>query len=211
MMGALIGRELRRAWSGGAGLALVFFLLVATLVPFATGPDGALLNAIGAGMVWLAALLAALLPIDRLVAPDLADGTVDQLRLRGASTEWIALSKLIAHWLSFGPPLMLALLPASALLGLEESSLPRIALTLLIGTPALAGLGLMAAALIAGLPRAGSLAGLLVLPLGVPVLIFGTGAAEGQPGALALLGAVSLLLTGASPFVAGFAIREASR
>ncbi|WP_265587978.1 heme exporter protein CcmB [Sphingomicrobium arenosum] len=210
-MGALIGRELRRAWSGGAGLALVFFLLVATLVPFATGPDGALLNAIGAGMVWLAALLAALLPIDRLVAPDLADGTVDQLRLRGASTEWIALSKLIAHWLSFGPPLMLALLPASALLGLEESSLPRIALTLLIGTPALAGLGLMAAALIAGLPRAGSLAGLLVLPLGVPVLIFGTGAAEGQPGALALLGAVSLLLTGASPFVAGFAIREASR
>ncbi len=209
MMRALVGREWRRALGGGAGLPIAFFLLVATLVPFATGPDAELLHRVGPGMVWIAALLAALLPVDRLVGPDLADGTIDQLRLRGASTEWIALSKLAGHWLSFGPPLIVALLPAAALLGLEEGEVPRLALTLLIGTPALAGLGLMAAALTAGLSRAGALAGLLVVPLGVPVLIFGTGAAQGEAGAMALLGAVSLLLTAASPFVAGMGLREA--
>nr|WP_279614785.1 heme exporter protein CcmB [Sphingomicrobium astaxanthinifaciens] len=205
----MVAREWRRALGRGIGLPIVFFLLVATLVPFATGPDAGLLGAVGPGMLWIAALLAALLPVDRLVAPDLADGTIDQLRLRGVSCEWIALTKLAGHWLAFAPPLLVALLPAAALLGLGEAVMPRLAASLLVGTPALAGLGLMAAALTAGLARAGALAGLLVLPLGVPVLIFGTGAAQGEAGAMALLGAVSLLLSAASPFVAGVALREA--
>ena len=204
----LVAREWRRAMAGGACLPILFFLIVATLVPFATGPDARLLGAVGPGMVWVAALLAALLPVDRLVAPDRGDGTIDQLRLRGLSCEWIGAAKLMGHWASFAPPLLVALLPAAALLGLQEEDVPRLALALLVGTPALAGLGLMAAALTAGLARAGALAGLLVLPLGVPVLIFGTGAATGEAGALALLGSVSLLLTAASPFVAGAALRQ---
>ncbi|MCM8558278.1 heme exporter protein CcmB [Sphingomicrobium sediminis] len=210
MTGALIAREVRRALAGGIWLPVIFFLLVATLVPFATGPDAALLGAVGPGMIWVAALLAALLPLDRLIAPDMEDGSIDQLRLRGISTEWIALTKLIGHWLGFGPLLLVALLPAAALMGLTETQIPALALSLLVGTPALAGLGIAVAGLVAGLERAGSLAGILLLPLGIPVLVFGVGAAQGQAGAFPLLGAVSLLLTVGSPFVAGAALRQRS-
>ena len=203
----LIARHLARALRGGAWLPVVFFLIIAALVPFAVGPDAPVLARVGPGMVMVAALLAALLPVERLVAPDLDDGTIDQLQLRGIAPEWVALTMLIAHWLSFGPPLLVALLPASALLGMEATMLPT-ALALLIATPALAGLGLAAAGLTAGLERAGALAGLLVLPLAVPLLIFGVGAAQVQPGALPMLAAVSLLVTAAAPFVTGAALRQ---
>ncbi len=207
---ALILRELRLAASGGAALLpLIFFLLVATLFPFAVGPDGPLLARTGGGALWMAALLAALLPVDRLVAPDQAGGVLDQLALRCLSEETVAAAKLIAHWLSFGPPLLLAAIPAAALMKLPTEIFLRLELGLLIGTPGLAALTLGVAALTAGLRRGAALAGLLMLPLAVPLLIFGAGLIDrgNATGALQLLGAVSLLLVAGAPFVAGAAIR----
>ncbi len=206
----LVARELRLAAGGGAAtLPLIFFLLVATLFPFAVGPDGPLLARTGGGALWMAALLAALLPVDRLVEPDLASGTLDQFALRGISEEMIALAKLIGHWLSFGPLLMLAAFPAAALMGLPEQVLWRLELGLLVGTPGLAALTLGVAAITASLRRSGALAGLLMLPLAVPLLIFGAGLVErgNENGALQLLAAASLLLVAGAPFAAGAAIR----
>ena len=211
-MRALILRELRLAATGGnAMLPIVFFLLVATLFPFAVGPDRMLLARTGGGALWMAALLAALLPVDRLVEPDRASGVLDQLALRGLSQEAIAGAKLVGHWLSFGPPLMLAAIPAAGLMKLPAPVLARLELGLLIGTPGLAALTLMVGALTAGLRGTGALAGLLMLPLAVPLLIFGAGLVEqgSDTGAVKLLAAVSLLLVAASPFAAGAAMRAA--
>ncbi len=204
----LIARDLRQALTGGAWLPLAFFLLVATLFPFGVGPDGALLARTGGGVIWIAALLAALLPIDRLFAPDADAGIIDQLVLRGISEELIAVAKFVGHWLSFGPPLMLAAIPAAALLRLDGTSLLHIEMGLFIGTPALAALGILAASLTLGLRRAGALGGLLILPLAVPLLIFGAGSLAPQSGnALLLLSAASLFLCAVTPFAAGAALR----
>lgn len=206
----LVLRDLRRAWiGGGALLPVAFFLLVAILFPFAVGPDAKLLARVGGGVLWAAALLAALIPIERLVAPDLASGVIDQLLVRGQSAAAIALAKLVAHWLAFAPPILLAALPAAALLDLAPDTLLRVEIGLLIGTPGLAALALATGALVAGLRGAGAIAGLLLLPLAVPLLIFGAGSLDGGAGALKLLGAVSLLLVAGAPFVAGAAIRAA--
>ena len=203
MIGALILRDARRGFTGAAWLPIAFFLLVATLVPFAIGPDPRLLGRIGPGALWIAALTAALLPIERLVEPDRADGVLDQLFIYGVAEESIAFAKIAAHWLTFAPLLLIASFPASALLAMDGASLLRTEATLAIGTPALAALAVAVAAVTAGLPRAGSIAGLLLLPLAVPLLIFG--AAQ----ALLLEAAVSLLLTAGAPFAAGAAIRAA--
>lgn len=201
MIGALIVREVRRGFTGASWLPIAFFLLVATLIPFAIGPDARLLERIGSGVLWIAALTAALLPIERLIEPDRADGVLDQLFLHGMADESVAFAKIVAHWLSFAPLLLLAALPASALLAMDAQSLLRAEEALLVGTPGLASLALAVAAVTAGLPRAGSLAGLLLLPLAVPLLIFGAA------NALLLEAAVSLVLTAGALFVAGAAIR----
>ncbi len=209
-MRALILRELRIAAAGGnAVLPLIFFLLVATLFPFAVGPDRPLLARAGGGALWMAALLAALLPVERLVEPDRASGVLDQLAVRGISEESVATAKLAGHWLSFGPPLMLAAIPAAALMKLPEQVLMRLELGLLLGTPGLAALTLMVSALTAGLRGTGALAGLLMLPMAVPILIFGAGLIEqgSDTGAVKLLAAVSLLLVAGAPFAVGAAIR----
>ena len=203
MIGRLVTREVRRGLSGGAWLPIAFFLLVATLVPFAIGPDARLLARIGPGALWIAALTAALLPVERLVEPDRADGVLDQLALHDVAEESIAFAKIVAHWLTFAPLLLIAGVPASALLAMDSASLARAEIALAVGTPGLAALAVAVAAVTAGLPRAGSLAGLLLLPLAVPLLIFG--AAD----ALLLEAAVSLLLIAGAPFVAGAAIRAA--
>jgi heme exporter protein B len=210
-LGGIIARDLGRGFEGGGALLpLIFFLLVATLFPFAVGPDAALLARVGGGALWMAALLAALLPIDRLVAPDAEAGVLDQFAVRGISDEAVAAAKIVAHWLSFGPPLMLAAIPAAALLRLDGSALGRLEAGLAIGTPGLAALGLMTSALTAGLRGAGALAGLVMLPLAVPLLIFGAGALGDQGlGALKLLAATSLLLVAGAPFAAGAALRAA--
>jgi len=201
VIGALIVRDVRRGLTGAAWLPIAFFLLVAALVPFAVGPDAALLARVGAGILWLAALTAALLPVERLFEPDRADGVLDQFALHGLAEESVALAKIAAHWLTFAPLLLLAALPASALLAMNGRALARTEIALAIGTPALAALAVAVAAVTAGLPRAGSLAGLLLLPLAVPLLIFAVA------DAYLLEAAVSLLLTAGAPFVAGAAIR----
>jgi heme exporter protein B len=209
MLQRIIARDAALAWqSGGLWLPVAFLLLVAALFPFAVGPDATLLARTGSGMLWIAALLAALLPVDRLVAPDRDSGVLDQLVLRGVGEEWIASAKLIAHWIGFGPPLMIAVLPCAALLKLDVAAIVRLEVSLAIGTPGLAALGLLVAALTAGLRSSGALAGLLALPLAVPLLIFGAGSlAQGSGAALKFLAAVSLLLVAITPFAAGGAIR----
>lgn len=208
MIIALILRDLRRAIGGAAWLPVAFFLLVATLVPFAVGPDARLLERIGGGALWIAALTAALLPVERLIEPDRADGMLDQLALRGIAEESVAAAKIAAHWLTFGPLLLLAALPGSALLGMSPEATVRALVALAVGTPALAALAVAVAALTAGLPRAGALAGILLLPLAVPLLIFGAAASgEGRSGALLLEAAVSLLITAGAPLAAGAAVR----
>lgn len=203
MIGSLVTRDVRRGFTAAAWLPIAFFLLVATLIPFAVGPDANLLSRIGPGVLWIAALTAALLPIERLIEPDRADGVLDQLFLHGMAEESIAFAKIAAHWMTFGPLLLVAAMPASALLAMDGASVARTEAALAIGTPGLASLAVSIAAVTAGLPRAGSLAGLLLLPLAVPLLIFG--AAD----AYLLEAAISLLLTAGAPFVAGAAIRAA--
>ncbi len=206
---AILGRDLRLSLgSGGIGLPVVFFLLVATLYPFAVGPDGALLAKTGGGVLWVAALLAALLPIDRLIAPDAEAGVLDQYAVRGVGEEMIAAAKITAHWIGFGPPLMLAAIPASAMLRLDGETLAAVELGLLAGTPGLAALGVMVASLTAGLRRGGALAGLLMLPLAIPLIIFGAGSiGDFGGGALRFLAASSLFLVAVAPFAAGAGIR----
>ena len=148
---------------GGTVLPLLFFLAVAMLFPFAVGPDAALLAHTGGGVIWIAALLAAILPLDRLIEPDIELGFFDQWALRGISEEWIVTVRVLAHWLSFGPPLMLASLLAAALLGLNGTALRTVELGLLAGTPGLAALGVIVAAITAGLRGGAALAGLLVI------------------------------------------------
>jgi len=205
MILSLIRRDALRGLRA-AGLPVAFFLIAATLFPFAVGPDARLLATAGGGMLWLAALLAALLPIERLVAPDAEGGVLDQFAVRGIADESVAAAKIAAHWLGFGPPLMIAALPGAALLGLDTATLGRLEAGLAIGTPALAALGVTVAALTVGLRGAG--AGLVLLPLAVPLLIFGAGAlSPGDGQALKLLAATALLLTAGAPFAAGAALR----
>ncbi len=209
---ALIARDLRRSVSsGGATLVVAFFLLVATLFPFAIGPDAALLARIGGGVIWTAALLAALLPVERLIGPDLEAGIFDQFAVRGLSMTAVAAAKTIAHWLGFGPMLMLAAIVAAGLLNLSGDTLLRVEIGLLIGTPGLAALAVATSALVAGVRGGGAVTGLVMLPLAVPLLIFGAGTLDpaGGGGAIKLLAAVSLVLVAGAPFIAAAAIRAA--
>ena len=165
---------------------------------------------VGGGVIWVAALLAAILPLDRLLAPDLEQGFFDQFALRGIAEEAGVAVRLLAHWRSFGPPLMLAALPAAALLGLDGETLWLVELGLLAGTPGLAAIGLIIAALTVGMRSAAALSGLLLIPLAVPLLVFGAGAlSTGGAGGIALTGAICLLLLAIAPFAGGAAIRAA--
>ncbi len=210
---ALVRRDLALAFArlGGVVLPLVFFVLVVSLFPFAIGPEPRLLARVAGGVLWVAALLAALLPIDTLIEPDRADGTLDQYLARGLAPETIAAARIVAHWLTFAPPLLVTTLVAAALLNLAPAQLPLLLAGLALGTPALASLAVVAASLTAGL-RGGALAGLLVLPLALPVLIFGSGLllpGPGGAGALRLLAASSLVLLAIGPFAAGAGLRSA--
>ena len=206
---AIIAREIRLAWSGGGlWLPILFFLAVAVLFPFAVGPDPKLLVRTGGGIIWIAALLASLLPIDRLLAEDRSMGVIDQFSVRGLAEEYFAAAKIAGHWLGFAPPLFLATVVASALMGLPQDRLAVLLLGLVIATPALAALAVLAASLTMGIKGGAALSGLIVLPLAIPVLIFGAGAlGDNAGGALKFLAALSLMLTALCPFAAGAAIR----
>ena len=213
-LGAILRRDLALLLPGGGRggtmLPLLFFLAVAMLFPFAIGPDPVLLARTGGGVIWVAALLAAILPLDRLVAPDLEQGFFDQWALRGMAEEAVIAVRLLAHWLSFGPPLMIAALPAAALLGIDGETLRIVELGLLAGTPGLAAIGLIIASVTVSLRGGAALAGLLLIPLAVPLLIFGAGSlASGDAVGLALTAAISLLLVAIAPFAGGAAIRAA--
>ena len=207
--GAIVVRDVMRGYAGGATLIVVFFLLVATLFPFAIGPDARMMQRVGPGIIWTAALLAALLPVEQLLAPDLKAGVIDQYRVRGLSLAGVATAKVVAHWLTFAPPVMLSAVVTAALFDLSVATLLLIETGLLIATPGLAAMAVVTSALVTGLRGAGAVAGLLMLPLAVPLLIFGAGSIESGAGALKLLAAVSLVIVAGAPFVAGAAIRVA--
>ncbi len=213
MITALLKRDLARFFpftGSGAALPVIFFLAVAMLYPFAVGPDAPLLARTGGGVVWIAALLAAILPLDSLVARDIELGVFDQLKLRGVTEEVSMAVRLAAHWLSFGPPLILATFPAAALLNLDGETLHILLLGLLAGTPGLAAIGLMIASLTASLRAGAALSGLLLIPLALPILIFGAGAlARMDVASLGFVAAISLVLVALAPFAAGAAIRAA--
>ncbi|WP_234027252.1 heme exporter protein CcmB [Erythrobacter sp. KY5] len=213
MIGAMLRRDLSKFFpfaGGGAALPVVFFVAVAMLYPFAVGPDVNLLSRTGGGVVWIAALLAAILPLEKLVAQDIELGVFDQLKLRGVTEELMMAVRLVAHWLSFGPPLILATFPAAALLALDGPTLQLLVLGLLAGTPGLAAIGLMIAALTASLRAGAALSGLLLIPLALPILIFGAGAlARSDAASIGFVAAISLLLVAIAPFAAGAAIRAA--
>lgn len=213
MIWTLLKRDLAKFFpfaGGGAALPVVFFVAVAMLYPFAVGPDVNVLSRTGGGVVWIAALLAAVLPLEKLVAQDIELGVFDQLKLRGCPEETTMAVRLLAHWLSFGPPLILATFPAAALLALSMPTLHLLLLGLLAGTPGLAAIGLMIAALTASLRAGAALSGLMLIPLALPILIFGAGALARQDAAsLGFVAAISLLLVAIAPFAAGAAIRAA--
>ncbi len=217
MIGAFLGlvrHELRLALRQGSdtGIVLGFFVLAVVLFPFGVGPEPELLRRLGAGIIWVAALLAALLSLDRLYASDFEDGGLDLLALSGLPLELVALAKGASHWLTTGLPLTILSPLLGLLLNLEPETLPLLALSLLIGTPALSLIGTLAAALVLGARRQAVLLSLLVLPLYVPPLIFGAASSAAMSGAhsnLLLLGALSLAAFSLAPWAAASALRQA--
>lgn len=206
----LVGRALAAdARAGRLWLPPAFFLAVALLVPFAIGPDRERLASVGGGVAWLAALLAALLPAESLWRAERADGTLDQLAVRGVGEEALAAARLVAVWIGLAGPLVLALPLAVPLLALDEQTGWRLAGSLAAGTPGLAALAVLTGALTLGRGPVGGLTAAIMLPLSVPLLIFGAGAAGGRSDALALTGAASLVLVAVAPFAAGAALRVA--
>jgi heme exporter protein B len=174
-MNAVLLRDVRLAMraGGGFGLSLAFFLIVVVLVPFGVGPEMGLLSKIAPGILWVGALLACLLSLDRIFALDFEDGTLDLLATAPLPLEAVVSVKSLAHWITTGLPLVLAAPVLGVLLGLQSDAFYWIVLSLLLGTPALSVIGTFGAALTVGLKRGGLLLSLLVLPLYVPTLIFG--------------------------------------
>jgi len=209
LLAALVKRDLSLA-AGRPGewlLPVMFFLLVAICFPFALGPDAGLLARVAPGIAWVAALLASLLPVSTLYATDLADGTLDQLAVRGVTGETLALSRLLSLWLAFALPLLVALPLAGVMLALPLDRLPMIMGGLAIGTLGLAALANMAAAFTLGARGGGGLVALVIVPLALPMLIFGS--RPDEPGALRLLAASALLLIAVAPFATAQALKAA--
>ena len=193
-MKALLLRDLKLAFraGGGFGLGLAFFLIVTVLVPFGIGPDQVLLSAIAPGILWIGALLACLLSLDRIFALDWEDGTLDLLATSPLPLEGAVTVKALAHWLTTGLPLVIVAPVLGILMNLPAPGYSGLVLSLALGTPALSVIGTFGAALTVGLKRGGLLLSLLVLPLYVPTLIFGAEAA--RRGAAGLDSSTPLLL-----------------
>ena len=212
--GALIARDLRLAVraGGGAALALAFFAAVATLVPLGIGPDLKILARIAAGVLWVAAVLAALLSLDRLFQADYEDGSLDVIALAPLPLEAVALAKIAAHWLATGLPLTLFGAVLAMAYALPARGVEALVAALLIGTPAVSAIGGIGAALTLSIRRGGLILPFIVLPLLAPVVIFGSGAVlAAQDGiancALLFLAAFSVLAVTLSPFAAAAAVR----
>ena len=200
---------------GDIGLVLGFFVLAVILFPFGIGPEPELLRRVAAGIVWVAALLAAVLSLDRLFAADYADGGLDLIALSAMPLELAVLAKAAAHWLMTGLPLVIVSPLLAILVDLDPAALPSLVVGLLLGTPAMSLVGAIAAALSLGARRPGVLTTLVVLPLYLPPLIFGTGAveaslaAEGARAHLLLLTALTVAAVPLAPLAAAAALRQA--
>jgi len=213
----LIRQDLRLGirQGGDIGLVLGFFVLAVILFPFGIGPEPELLRRVAAGIVWVAALLAAVLSLDRLFAADYADGGLDLIALSAVPLELAVLAKAAAHWLTTGLPLVIVSPLLAILVDLDPAALPSLIVGLLLGTPAMSLVGAIAAALSLGARRPGVLTTLVVLPLYLPPLIFGTGAveaslaAEGARAHLLLLAALTVAAVPLAPLAAAAALRQA--
>ena len=214
---AILRRDVALAVRHGADTlaAVLFFLLAGALFPLALGPSPELLRRMAPGVIWVCALLAALLPLDRMFGSELEDGSLDQLLLAGLPASGVAAAKACAHWVTTGLPLMAASLPLALTYGLAGRAVPAMLLSLALGTAALSLLGTMAAAIVLGARRGGVLLPLLVLPLASPVLIFGAAATDAGAAGLAsrpellLLGALLALALPLCPLAGGAALRAA--
>ncbi|MCW6509592.1 heme exporter protein CcmB [Lichenifustis flavocetrariae] len=216
---ALFGREIavaRRVGSGGL-TGVMFFLALITIVPFAVGPDLTLLRRIGPAILWIAALLATLLGLDRLFQADHDDGSLDQLRMSAVPLELVVIVKCAAHWCTTGLPLVIAAPIFGLTFALDGTALASVVATLLVGTPALTLLGAIGAALTASFRRGGLLLAVITVPLAIPVLIFGVSAAAASSTGpvpfltpfLVLCG-LSLFTLAGAPFAAAAALRLTS-
>ncbi len=214
---ALFTREWRiaRRVGGGASVGAVFFLILVTIMPFALGPDLNLLARIGPAILWIAALLAALLGLDRLFQGDSDDGSLDVLVNASLPLELVVLVKCAAHWAASALPLVIVSPLFGLMLAMEAKPLALVALSLAAGTPALTMIGAIGAALTVSLRRGGLLMAVLVLPLAIPVLIFGVSAASAASGGYApflmpflMLCAFSLAAIALAPFAAAAALRH---
>lgn len=214
---SLLARDLRLTLRHGTDSLTVvgFFAITAVLFPFGVGPEAEVLARIAAGVVWVAALLAALLSLERVFASDFEDGTLDQLVLSGAPLSVVVLAKVAAHWLTTGLPLIIFAPVLALTLHLPAQGYGTLIAALLLGTPAVSLVGAIGAALVLGARRGGVLLSLLVLPLYVPVLIFGTAAVEaaltGMPSApmLSVLGGLAAIALSLGPWATAAALRQA--
>jgi heme exporter protein B len=216
--GALLRRDLRLALRQGSDTAtvLAFFVIAVSLFPFGVGAERETLAAIAAGILWVAALLAALLSLDRLFQADYEDGTLDYLLTSPSAPTLMVMAKALAHWLTTGLPLVVLSPLLALLLNLPSPAYPALIAGLALGTPILTLVGAIGAALVLGARRGGVLLSLLILPLYIPVLIFGVGAVEAAATGqgfrvhLLLLGAMLLGAMALAPFVAAVALRQAA-
>ncbi|GBQ10269.1 heme exporter protein CcmB [Swaminathania salitolerans] len=214
----VLARDLRLALRHGTDTlaALLFFLLCGSLFPLALGPSPDLLHRMAPGIIWVCALLATLLPLDRMFGAELEDGSLDHLLLVGLPPALVALAKILAHWLTTGLPLLIMAAPLSLMLGGKGSDIAPLLAGLALGTPLLSLIGGMAAGLVLGARRGGVLLPLLVLPLATPVLIFGAAASDATvPGTghgieLDWLGAFLALALPSCPLAAGSGLRAAT-
>ena len=216
-LAALLKRDIQIALrvGGGALIGVLFFLIVVVLMPFSVGPDLALLTRLGPAILWLGAMLASLLTLDRLFVADQDDGSLDLMTMSRTPLELACAAKALAHWLAAGLPLVIATPVLGLLLNLDPLSTAAVALTLLAGTPALTFTGMIGAALAVTLRRGGLLLAVLVLPLSIPVLIFGVAASQaaitgpssfGAP--FSILCALSLASFVIGPFAAAASLRQ---
>ena len=216
---SLLGRDLRLALrlGGGGGIGIAFFVLTVLLIPLGVGPETATLARIAGGVLWIAALLAALLSLDRIFQADFEDGSLDQLMLSPLALEQVVLAKCVAHWLTTGLPMALIAPLLGVMLQLPASALPALVIGMALGTPALSLIGAIGAAITVGVRRGGLLLSILVLPLYIPTLILGARAVEQALLALSpwpslgLLAALTLFSAALAPFAAAAALRIKTR
>jgi len=213
----ILRRELRLAWRGGtdAVIAVVFFVLAAVLFPFGVGTDPGMLPRIGGGIIWVVALLAAMLSLERMFAGDHEDGSLDLLYLSPVPLGTLSLAKAAAHWLTTGVLLLVAAPVLALLYNLPGEAIGALAASMLLGTPVLSLVGGIGAALTLGARRGGVLLALLILPLYIPVLIFGAGAIDGAVAGrpigpqLMVMGGFLLAALALAPWATAAALRQA--